>query len=234
MKVFVYYLILTISATTTLADSFGQDQLLELEAATSWSEARDLCRSYGSQWDLPVVSDITEARIPSEKLSKINYKTLDSEVTETYNLVWIRSAEESLNEQLMKTSEALVSYSNKKAIESLSITAERIEANKARLEQLNFSFEQLSRSSDDQYKLLNFLESYSNTKTGLRYPIDSDLPLAEQPIYIKMLPPSLFPDDILEILLKPSQRYLYLLIENLSYELDALSEGLPTICVQQN
>lgn len=230
-KYFICILILVASYFKVFATSYSSDQIIKLQAVFSWAEARNLCKSYGQGWDLPTVSDIIDGRISQEELEMVFYRTLSSEDRMFYNLVWARSNEEDLNKQLLDSSQALKFYPADGTINSYILSEFIIEKNKLSLDLMIRNFESIVRSDKDHFELVQFLEVYNSTEFGQQFPIDKDRPLIELPAYIKMLPPSLLPEFFFDILTRPSAQYLSLVIDNLKYEIDTLSEGLQTFCV---
>lgn len=232
----IKFLILILSAYFPFfsANAVASAETARMAPATTWEQARNLCRELGPSWDLPTVSDITTHAVSIDLFAKVLIKNLKSQQTEHYNLIWVRSDEEQLNQQFIKLSQAL-KYINQTGDFDAYILDRTMIARRANyLNVLRENKSNIARTATEQEALLNYLRSYRLTTFGRDYPIDEDLPSEMQAGYVAMLFPELLPLEIKIILDKPSLRWIETEIENMQFELKATSEGLDVICLKQD
>lgn len=232
-KIKVLFLILSVYLPLFSANA-ASVETARMAPALTWEQARGLCRELGSDWDLPTVSDVTSQSVSSDLFARVSIKNLKSQQTVYYNLIWVRSDEEELNQQLVKMSQALKYEKQTGDFDTYPLDLKSIAYKTNYLNILKENKNAIARTPSEQDVLSNYLKSYKGTEFGRRYPIDEDYPLEMQPGYIMMLPPELLPLEIQLILAKPSVRWIETEIENMESELKTTSHGLDVICLKQN
>lgn len=233
-KIKIFILVLSVYLPLSSAKAVASTETARLEPALSWQQARGLCRDLGGNWDLPTVSEITTHSVSIEKFAKVLHKDLKSQKLSHYNLIWVRSDEEALNQQLVKSSQAL-KYDNLTGIYDAYILTTNYSAQRSRyVNALRENKVALARTTAEQNTLMAYLKDYKATGFAELYPIDEDYPISMQEGYVRMLPPQVLPNEILAILEKPSLRFVETEIENIQYELDVTSNGLEVICLKQD
>lgn len=200
--------------------------------AYSWSEARNLCHDYGSDWDLPSLNDIQRQKIDFPNLNKIFFRNLHLEDFSFYHLIWTKSNQDELNQQFIDVSQALKYDPETREIDAYLMSSLHTLQLADFFSMLVFNQSEMTRAEIDHEYLLAFLEHYHTTELGVRYPIDQDVPLSEQPEYLNILPKTILPLQIIQILSKPSARYVEVTMFNVENELKTIMEGLEVLCVQ--
>jgi hypothetical protein len=231
MKLFIFVFLLSYQAFANEHETY---EVVEQGRALTWIKARNLCLDLGADWDLPTLKDIQDQKVPTSKFNKVNVLDLKTQNLSSYYLIWTRSNEDELNGQFLRLSQALKIDLESGLIDSYPMSALRTEQMYNYLSQLVVNRDAISRSDSDHEVLMSFLELYDSTELGRRYPLDSDLPLSQQPDYVIMLPETVIPQNILLILSKPSRRYVDTTIENVRYELEATNNGLEVLCVKSS
>lgn len=223
---------LSYNLTYANSGAFVQKQIPQF--ALTWSEARSLCRSQGKNWDLPTMDQVLSENFIFSDANKVSMRELKSQNIKNYYLVWTRANDEVLNHQLVELSQALKIDNASERIDSYIITPKKVEMLKAYLHEITEKADIIARSSENQRILIQFLEQYNSTQLGVKFPIDADLPLSEQPEYISYIPADLLPTNILQILTRPSAKYLQTEIENIQFELGIIFDGLSVTCIRES
>ena len=231
MKLIIFTILLSFQA---FANDSAAYEVADQGRALTWIQARNLCLELGDDWDLPTVKDIQDDKVPHSKFNRVDVLDIKTQNLNSYYLIWTRSNEDELNSQFIRLSQALKLDLESGEIDAYPMTAVRTEQMYIYLNQLQTNRDLITRSDSDHETLMVFLEVYNSTELGRRYPIDEDFPLSQQPDYVIMLPETVVPQNILRILSKPSRRYVDTTIENISYELDVIDDGLEVVCVRSN
>ncbi len=209
-------------------------ELKAFEGASDWSQARSMCLSLSGLWDLPTVSEIVENYNEFEAYNTFPQKSVESQTLGKSNLIWARSDEDDLNQQLITLSQVLKIDDGTLNMDSIAHSQIRTERLKIFRNQLRENIDRFARTQAEQNFLTGFLEIYITTDFGIEFPIDVNAPLGEQGEELAYQVSQVVPSEILMVLLKPSRIYVETQIENIGYELELLENGIQVICVKKD
>lgn len=223
----ILVLLMIFSANT----AFGE-AMRELKPVFTWSEARRECKKLEGNWDLPFAEQVMSGEISLEKYDRIKIVDFKSQKV-TYNyLVWIRSDEDSLNQQLIERSQALRFSEDFSYYDNYNFSTFELENVKFRVEQLKENFGNIVRTNEEQTKLMRFLNEYKDSNFSNMYPIDPYIPLELQFVDLYYLPREIMSYEMIEILTKPSARFMENFIDNIGFEIEKLAKGIKVICLE--
>ena len=107
MKISLILISLLISIQSVSVQASDIIDVKQLSPALNWKQARTECTNLGDTWDLPTVEQALSDEFESKLVNPLKVRDLKSQRIKTYFLVWVKSDQEELNQQLVEVSQAL-------------------------------------------------------------------------------------------------------------------------------
>lgn len=207
-------------------------EIRPLSTADTWSEARSMCLELGDNWDLPKVSEVIENFEVFEIYNFYLYKESKFKPISKIQLIWAKSDEEELNQQLVLKSQVMKVMNKGLNLDSVlhsNLRTYRLRSFRNLLiENINdLSFVEAESSS------FNLFDIYSFKEFSEAFKMTQDKPFLIQLQDLALDLDTFVSYKILILFSKPSRSDIEMEIENLGQELEVLERGLQVICVHK-
>lgn len=202
----------------------------KLDHAKTWNEAREKCQKLGKGWDLPTPNQI-QLILQKEMATVLEYYEIGRASVWRDYVMWVRAENEDHNIQLQDRSTALRYNPRTDEISELDLSREAF----AEMSFVKKQIENLPiadiRTAEEQEKFENAVQDFE-----LRYPfarIEFNLyePYSLDHPLLRALPPDIFTQEILRIMLKFSSEALDVMSINIDTLLHGFVDGLEAVCM---